>query len=738
MIRKLLCRRQILCCICLGVGIVYGTACQRSNTPPPGVILVVLDAARADHFSVYGYDERTTPRIDAIAREAVWYRRAYSIADFTMASILSLLMGQYTAMAHWPEIGTWEWPFMLPQLLRKRGVETGWFTQSYLNPQNGFFIPFDYTFALEFRSQPDPFPLVQKAVQWIRSRRRPYFVYIHILPPHAPRVPPLRYAPPLRNGRPPRVDSAIWLTTRTPLPDPSARLKGLQYWYDASLRWADAAVGWLYDALQRTGHLRNTWLIITADHGEALGEYQLFFHARDVYEPFIHVPLIVRAPEVLSVPPGPRSTLVTVQDLYPTILEIFRVPVPFSSPFRSMVASFFHPDVAVRQEVISCTVGYLACAWIRGRLKVIVRARHMQITPPLDTRPRVELYRLPDERPLESNRAVFEPKNALALAAPLYNWIATRKWHRDTATVSELLKQLQALGYVRAAFFKLHVRFRLVPTWLPFDRLRARVQGVTGFSLEYEPARPVVILRVTNQSPFAWPSQNWQDQGGVVLFTTWVRPDNQKVQGSSRLVEDLLPNQTQDLPIQIPEALTPGRWQLRVAVGQQGRPETVPIVDHYPVTVPEMLTRIGNGWWRLRGDRFVLGHRAYWFFYFPAKRRPCLDIRLRVRAFGRTVPWEVNTSEDEPVWKGEISGERWQDVVLRLRERDRVAWTVLVMQSLGGEKIAAEVFPELPPTMELSSVLSVQLRTPEIIYCDGRRVTPIDALAWRSPEKKIP
>src|SRR4029079_13634812 len=145
--------------------------------------------------------------------------------------------------------------------------------------------------------------VVAEAIDWMRQRQK-FFAWVHLYDPHAPYVPPGRYATEYA-GRP----------------------------YDGTVAWCDELVGRLVDALRQAGTLDNTLIVLTSDHGEALGEHGEDVHGYFVYEATMRVPLVIRGPGVKA---GTRvEGLARTVDLFPTVLELMGVGGGQASSGRS-------------------------------------------------------------------------------------------------------------------------------------------------------------------------------------------------------------------------------------------------------------------------------------------------------------------------------------------------------------------------------------------------------------------
>lgn len=306
------------------------------------VVVVVLDAARADHIGCYGYSRDTTPNIDRLAGESVVFDRHFTQYVTTKPSTVSLLTSQYsdthlaTGNRH-----LLDGAFTIEEGLRRAGLRTALFS-SNPNASPGMGVGLDFREAFDqsdveplvegWEELTSPAALVTLIEQWVREHRgRRFFMYVHFDPPHQPYLQPEEMTKLFQGRQPPGfrpgdfafpVDDRDMLGTclHPPLPE----------WinlYDANLRYGDWAVGEIERLLREVGIFDNTLLIITSDHGEAFGEHGYLWHERGVYEELARIPLLIRFPG------GARPTervpaLTQTIDLLPTIFDVLAIPYP--------------------------------------------------------------------------------------------------------------------------------------------------------------------------------------------------------------------------------------------------------------------------------------------------------------------------------------------------------------------------------------------------------------------------
>ncbi|MBI3661462.1 MAG: sulfatase [Acidobacteria bacterium] len=322
----------------------------------PNVLLIVLDAVRADHLSAQGYPRATSPNIERLAREGTLYLSAYSTSSWSLPAHASLITGLFP-FEHRADL----WPLRpefvtLAEFLSARGYMTAsfaantlWctsaagFTHGFAHHEEYFAnVPDMISRTLFGRKAMKPAlaaageyrelnrktaaTVNQEMLAWLDQRqlqtvRRPFFVFLNYFDAHEPAFPPAPYdgifAPAGQiNGRRP-IDFKGSPPGSVPREAAQAQVDA----YDSAIAYMDAQLGALWAELERRGLAGNTLLIVTSDHGEALGEQGWFGHRGSLRAELIHVPLLVRLP--WRVPAGARpETPVSLQRVAATIADV--------------------------------------------------------------------------------------------------------------------------------------------------------------------------------------------------------------------------------------------------------------------------------------------------------------------------------------------------------------------------------------------------------------------------------
>ncbi|WP_406695221.1 sulfatase [Singulisphaera sp. Ch08] len=326
----------------------------------PNLLWIVMDTVRADHLSLYGYGRRTTPELEALAQEGITFDMARSAAPWTLPSHMTMFTGlwpyQHGARVDRPYHGPSP---MLAEHLSANGYTTAGIVANVrvCNAGYGFGRGFDsyvdyprnqtidlneticnstlgsFTMNLARRARlpvpgVSPFfvhrpasEIVSDARQWldrVQSRNkvasdspRPFFLFLNFMDVHGPYLPSKNSSRQFWNGPVPKQSLASpnggWQAVRardsaTPEQRPQRQqeldtvTQRLVDLYDECLHGLDAELGRFLRDLRAAGMLDNTWVVVTGDHGEHLGEHGHFGHGSSLYNELTHVPLLLIPP----------------------------------------------------------------------------------------------------------------------------------------------------------------------------------------------------------------------------------------------------------------------------------------------------------------------------------------------------------------------------------------------------------------------------------------------------------
>ncbi|MCB9745787.1 MAG: sulfatase [Alphaproteobacteria bacterium] len=306
----------------------------------PDLLLITLDTFRADHLGTLGA-EVGTPHLDALAGEGALFTQAVSAAPLTAPAHASMLTGlpvsEHGLAANGDRLDA---PTVVPRLV-EAGYRAGAFLAGrVLERRTGLgqgFQHFDDRWTWRARQAEMPGVLallgagqgrerrgdlvVERARRWRAAQTGPSFTWVHLYDPHTPYLPPPEWRP----GAEARAEAARADAEGRPRPeDARGFLRNLEQGYShgqrllyaAEIRWTDHLVGELLKSVSE-----DTIVIVSGDHGESLTEHGLYFnHGADLFEPSMHVPLILRWPGTVA--GGQRHEgLVGIEQIAATLLD---------------------------------------------------------------------------------------------------------------------------------------------------------------------------------------------------------------------------------------------------------------------------------------------------------------------------------------------------------------------------------------------------------------------------------
>jgi arylsulfatase A-like enzyme len=388
------------------------------------LLVVTLDTTRADHLGCYGRDGAETPALDRLAREGVRFDDAVTNAPVTLPAHASIFTGLYPPNHGVRRNGEYVLGLdqkTLAEDLARAGYDTAAFVGAFvLDARCGLAQGFDV--YDDFVNPPTSLSLshsydernaaqvTESALRWLHSRNaeRPFFAWVHYFDPHQP----------------------------FQAPEPFRSRFGERQ-YDAEIAYVDSQVTRLVDALAALGVDDRTLVVVVGDHGEGLGEHGESSHDFFVYESVMRVPLIVWAPGAFEGPFVVDDVVVSVTDLYPTVLDLLGLEVPPTSDGLSLVRGLPGPDRAVYMESLA---PYLDYGW--SPLFALRRHRDKYIRAPDP-----EYYDLladPDEADNLGSEAGLRDD----LEAMLAGWPTIEEVSADAVVDSATRARLEALGYV--------------------------------------------------------------------------------------------------------------------------------------------------------------------------------------------------------------------------------------------------------------------------------------------------
>ncbi len=454
--------------------IAAAVGCRPAPKPPPSIVLISVDTLRADRVGHAGDRGPLTPELDRAGERGVVFTHASTPAPFTMPAVAALMTGRYPdrtgVRSHGPRDHLSEGVPTLASLVKGVGYETmAVLTNPWLAREaTGFGRSFDRVASgrdTGARTRMDAAAVTDRALAFIDRTRRPFLLWAHYMDTHMPYRPPAFHGAALgapaegtsittRFGEPHNDRQRLYFAEAVD-PDEAEATRRL---YDACVHYVDAEIGRLLAGLQARSLLENSVIIITADHGEALGEHGLHFaHDFNVYEELLRVPLIVLAP---GLEPMRRADAVSLVDVLPTLCRLAHLDCPAALDGVALLPVSEQPDSprAVFAASAPRRARYGRSPWtpvsgLEGRLTTARIGRLKLIRTPLPLGgARWELYDLiadPAERENLYGRTRHEP-----LLEALVRWEERMRADspvaaRDSSPLDRRTRnELRELGYI--------------------------------------------------------------------------------------------------------------------------------------------------------------------------------------------------------------------------------------------------------------------------------------------------
>lgn len=312
------------------------------------VLLITADALRADHLSCYGYKRNTTPFLNNFIKDAIIFTQAISHASHTPISMGSIATGTYFAKHYLREWGDTLNPSLptLAEILKKNGYKTIFICGAELfNNLFGFNRGFD-VFLIENTSLNFSKGVFEQLIKFKDSK---FFLWVHYMGTHRPYFASQNYLDIFLKDEFYNANRKLRIVKNGPhdygfrgIPK-NIVIKGIDNpdfyiaQYDASIRLFDEQLNLLFEILKELNLFEKTIIIITADHGELLGEHRYYFHhGYFLYEPLIKVPLIIKFNNFLKESVIDQQVEASV-DIMPTIIQLLGIKTKLKFGGRSLL-----------------------------------------------------------------------------------------------------------------------------------------------------------------------------------------------------------------------------------------------------------------------------------------------------------------------------------------------------------------------------------------------------------------
>jgi len=394
-------------------------------TSRPNVLLVTIDTLRADRLGSYGAPGALTPALDGLAARGVRFATAIAHSPLTAPSHASILTGRTPLRHGVRDNGGFTLREDVPTLAEafgRAGYRTAGFVSGFpLDHRFGFARGFElYDDRLPHGDDPRRAAYVERtaeattaaALRWLdeAGATRPWFLWVHYFDPHAPYEAPKEVADRVP-GRP----------------------------YDAEVAFVDARLGALLRRTEQPGGPAGTVVLVTADHGESLGEHGEETHGVFVYDATLRVPLLLAAPGVA----GGRvaATVARGIDVAPTLLDLAGLPALEGADGRSLRPAAegreMSDEPAYAESLFAAIhLGWAPLhAWRTGAWKLV-------------DAPRPELYALDADAGESRDLAATRPEVVEALRRPLQATLAAAPPPAPRAVDAASAEKLRSLGYL--------------------------------------------------------------------------------------------------------------------------------------------------------------------------------------------------------------------------------------------------------------------------------------------------
>ena len=410
--------------------------CKQSKVKDYNVVLIVIDALRADHLPFYGYEKNTAPFMWELSKQSVVFENAFSASSWTSPGTASIFTSMYpyqhgvlmgllairNAQKIDPNVKINRIPEeieTITEVMKKNGYRTyGVADNLNIGEKQGFTQGFDKFETYMYQEAPKVNQTIKNWKSQLLAKGK-YFLYIHYMEPHAPYHPRKPWFKPHEDPDKERISA-----------------------YDSEINFADMHIKELFKLLAWD---KNTLLIITADHGEGLWDHGTMTHGKSLYREELHVPLMIY---LSGEKPGRRiSTNASTIDILPTVRALLGLPQDKSDEGMSLV-----PLIENQKNNLDSRTIY-SYLWVKTYKKIewkstIYKNWHFIIKLPNSR----HLYSLLKDRKEEGNQFFNGYTTARLLEQRFEDFMKkSKKYQQKSATYKldeEKTNQLKSLGYV--------------------------------------------------------------------------------------------------------------------------------------------------------------------------------------------------------------------------------------------------------------------------------------------------
>ncbi|CAD6491116.1 MAG: 2,3-bisphosphoglycerate-independent phosphoglycerate mutase [Candidatus Argoarchaeum ethanivorans] len=460
---------------------------------PKNIILITIDALRADHLGCYGYERDTTPNMDRLANDGILFKKAIANASYTTASITALQTSTYPLIPKEDYVHPSK-RIAIAEILNKKGISTigvhsnPWFSvynygkgfSKFVDPmgltnaqkevQKGFLDKIKKQSINYIGEDSLAFQMIKKVyntlirnkmippyakaeeinntvISYLKDSSDGFYLWIHYMDVHEPYIPEKFYFGQEVDNR--EIKRFMDKIMQNQGNVSSEERKILIDLYDNEIRYVDDKIGELLENLESLCDFDKTVLLITADHGQKLGERGYHGHGGantpvSFFEELIHVPLIIwsKSKDALMdiSESGEFERQVGLIDIAPTILDILGIPKPKAFMGESLLRNPLEKPII--SQGIQCADPNMI-EYLKGGIKIqSYRTNRYKLIYRED---RMELYDLKDD-PMELRDISMEQKEiAEKLKEELFNTLKSLEVTKRETGKTNIKKRITEL-----------------------------------------------------------------------------------------------------------------------------------------------------------------------------------------------------------------------------------------------------------------------------------------------------
>lgn len=442
-----------------------------SSKKRPNIIIIVMDTARDDHLSCYGYEKETTPQLEKLVESSRIFHNAYTPGGWTPPAHASLFTGLYST-AHKVTQENWTMSkklLTLAEVLSGEGYNTlGIVENPMLSKPYNFHQGFQNYYESwkrkkKFKGNKSLFPFREH----LKSKKedKPFFCFINFIAPHSPYNPPQEFYDTFLTDKSISLEANHWVDYYIDKINFSpAEFQHLNELYDAEILYTDFLIGEIIDLLKNHNLWENTLFIVTSDHGENIGDHGLVDHVFSLHESIIKIPLIIHYPKLFS--PGSEDHSPTqLVDIFPTVLsavglkkkDFFFQGIDLTknrSADRLIFSEYYYPKQVLKKYPAHIRQGQKLEKY-RRRLRAVIDGDYKLIWGSDGVHQLYNIKESPDEKKnlvqnknnQEKLKRMLKKLNELKNKYEMNLVEMNRK--RKKEMDEETLRELKSLGYIR-------------------------------------------------------------------------------------------------------------------------------------------------------------------------------------------------------------------------------------------------------------------------------------------------